>query len=75
MLMKTTCIYSLNSVRFVFVFDVEAALDNAKLSILERQELQIFCAPPPNGGERFVRKFSSGNFSGILQKLKCHLCF
>ena len=46
MLMKTTCIYSLNSVMSVFVFDVEAALDNAKLSILERQELQIFCAPP-----------------------------
>ena len=30
-----------------FVFDVETALENAKLVILERLELQIFFPPPP----------------------------
>lgn len=62
MLMKTTCIYSLNSVRFVFVFDVEAALDNAKLSILERQELQIFCAPLPTVAKGLLGNFHQETF-------------
>ena len=47
MLLKNIHIHSLNFLNFVYisVFDVETALENAKLAILERLELDIFFFP------------------------------
>ena len=47
------------------------------LDTIKRLELQIFFASFQlwEGGRRGADKtFSSGKFSGILQKLKCYLC-
>ena len=48
MLFKNVYLHSLNLINFVYaaVFDVNAALENAKLAILERLELRIFFALP-----------------------------
>ena len=49
--------------------DVDTAIENAKLAVLEQIEFQIFFArsqPWRVGGQ--IRKFS-----GILQKLKCNV--
>ena len=67
-------LWDLNLLNLVYtvVFDVETALDNAKLTILERLELQIFFASlQPRW--RQIRTFSQITFSGILQKPKSHL--
>ena len=61
---------------YIVVFDVEIVLENAKIAILERLELQIFCHPNHGGGKKWgqIRKFSSGTFSNILPEPNCHLC-
>ena len=49
MLLKNIHIHSLNVLNCVYivVFDVETAIDNAKLAILGRLELQISFTPSP----------------------------
>ena len=54
---------------YIVVVDVDTAIENAKLAVLEQIEFQIFFArsqPWRVGGQ--IRKFS-----GILQKLKCNV--
>ena len=55
----------------MLLFDVETVPELANPAILEWLELQINLAPSqPRWGKY---KFSSGKFSAILQKSKCHL--
>ena len=54
------------------MWDVEAVLENSKLAIVERLELQI-SFNHPNHDEGQIKIIFSGKFSGILQKPKCHL--
>ena len=74
-LLKNIDMYSLNLLNLIYivVFDVETALENAELTILERLELQMFFTSVQPWW-RQIRKFSLRKFSGILQKPKCHLC-
>lgn len=64
-LLKSIHLHSLNVICFVYVvvLDVKTALDNSKLAILERLELQIFCASSQqwwwDGGRR---GYKLGNF-------------
>ena len=48
MLLKNVHIHSLNLLNFVCIilFNIETALENAKLAIIEQLQLQIFFAPP-----------------------------
>ena len=56
------------------VFDFETALKNTKLAMLERLELPLSFSPSQLWIVEFGgSKFSPDNFSGILQKPKCHL--
>ena len=41
-LLKNMCRLNLLNIIYIFVFDDEAALENAKLTILEQLEWQIF---------------------------------
>ena len=56
--------FDLLNLIYVVVFNVETALENAKLMIVKGLELQIF----------FASFQLWWKFSGILQKPKCHLC-
>ena len=67
MLSKSVHVHCLNLLKFVNVFDDETALENAKLTIFELQQLQIFFVPSqPWWGQ--IKKFFSRKFPGILQK-------
>ena len=62
-IIKKIHMHNLYLLKFVYivVFDVEAALENAKLTILERLELETFFTPPqPWLGK--ARGFLSGKF-------------
>ena len=52
--------YLLNIV-YIVVFDVETALENLKLAILERLELDFFFSRPPNHGR--IDVFPPENYS------------
>ena len=66
--------HSLNLLNFVYVvvINVEAAIENVRLVLLELLELQIFLPHPNHSGGK-TSKFSSRRFWTFLQKPKCHL--
>ena len=71
-LLKNIHVHTLNLLNFVYivVFDVEIAIENAKLVILERLVLKMFSTPSQLcWGE--IRIFFLIKFSSILQKPKC----
>ena len=74
MLLENINIHRLNLLNFVYVvvIDVEAAIENVRLVLLELLELQIFL-PHPNHSGGQTSKFSSRRFWTFLQKPKCHL--
>ena len=58
-------------------FDAEAALEDAKLTILEQVQFLIFFVPSQTCQDRGrqISKFCFGKFSSNLLKPKCYLCF
>ena len=71
--------HSLSLLDFVYlaVFDVVKLLKNTKFAISEQLELQILFTPFKlwGGGGGQISKMSLRNFSSILQKPECRLCF
>ena len=74
MLLNNIHICSLDLFNFVCMFDVEIVLENAKSTIQQGLEFQIFFASSQTWRGQ-TRKFPSGKYSGILEKLNCHLFF
>lgn len=76
MLLKNIYMHSLSLLDFVYlaVFDVVKLLKNTKFAISEQLELQILFTPFQLWWGQ-ISKMSLRNFSSILQKPECRLCF